>query len=162
MSAARFATLQRLPARVGPPTPLGALAPTVSGGALMLAGEGAGTAEFPFGANVASLLIFDLDASRTVGSIETLLPLERWTETDDAPLPPAGAPRGSLQVDGPAVTLEVPEPEPRFLYDAGQRRLWIALEDIAPTAQWVQLSPRCHAVLDGGFLAGLVVGRPRG
>ena len=41
MTPEKFADVDRLPARIADPTPLGALAPTVSGGALMLQGEGA-------------------------------------------------------------------------------------------------------------------------
>jgi hypothetical protein len=60
MTTDRFTELERLPARIGEPTPVGSLVSVVSGGALMLEGEREEGAEFPFGANVASVLIFDL------------------------------------------------------------------------------------------------------
>jgi hypothetical protein len=67
--------------------------PAVSGGALMLEGEHEEGVEYPFGANVASLLIFDLDDEHTVGFVETLMPLELWsrrTTISRHPRAPAG------------------------------------------------------------------------
>ena len=88
MTTERFTESERLPARIGEPTPVGALMPSVSGGALMLEGERGEGAEFPFGANVASLLVFDLADDRTVAGVETLLPLDAWEQTDDDLAPP--------------------------------------------------------------------------
>lgn len=157
MTPDRFATVERLPARIADPTPMGTLMPSVSGGALMLEGTRPEGTEFPFGANVASLLIFDLDDEHTVGFVETLIPLESWQQTD-ANLKPTGATRrGSLQIEGPAITLEVPDAEPRFLVNGEQGRLLVELADRGPATEWVQLSDRCHALVDDGALVGLAV-----
>jgi hypothetical protein len=157
MTLDRFATVDRLPARVGAPTPLGALVPTVSGGALMLVGEGATETEFPFGANVASLLILDLDAGHTVGSVETLLPLDDWEPTDASLAPPDRTQPGSLQIEGPAITLETPDAEPRFLVNGDEGRLLIELGEYSPETEWIRLSDRCHALVDAGSLAGFAI-----
>jgi hypothetical protein len=157
MTADRFTTLERLPARIGEATPMGALAPTVSGGALMLEGEGAAGTEYPFGANVASLLIFDLAEDRTVAGVETLMPLESWEQTGDDLAPPDRTRRGSLQIEGPTIELYVPDVQPRFLVNGDQGRLLVQIGDRGPGTEWVQLSDRCHALVDDGFLVGFAV-----
>jgi hypothetical protein len=157
MTPDRFTTLERLPARVADPTPLGALEPTVSGGALMLRGDGAEGTEFPFGANVASLLIFDLADDRIVGSVETLMPLDSWEQSGDDLAPPRPSRRGSLQIEGPTIELYVPDAEPRFLVNGDQGRLLIELGDRGPDTEWVTLSDRCHALIGDGHLVGLAV-----
>jgi hypothetical protein len=153
----RFATVERLPARIADPTPTGTLMPTVSGGALMLEGTHSEGTEFPFGANVASLVILDLDDEHTVGLVETLIPLESWQQTDADLSPPGTARRGSLQIEGPAITLELPDAEPRFLVNGDQGRLLIELADREPDTEWVRLSDRCHALVGDGSLVGLAV-----
>jgi hypothetical protein len=118
----KFAEVERLPARVTAATPLGALAPVVSGGALMLEGEGAADTEFPFGANVASQVIFDMDGDRTLGAVETLVPLDSWEQTDADLSPPGQTRPGSVQIVGDAVEVHVPDAEPRFLVNGDQGR----------------------------------------
>ena len=157
MTTDRFTELERLPARIGDPTPIGSLMPSVSGGALMLEGTHPEDIEYPFGANVAALLIFDLDDEHTVGFVETLVPLESWQQTDDDLAPPGGTRRGSLVVQGPTVELYVPDAEPRFLVNGDQGRLLIELADRGPATEWVQLSDRCHTLVADGALVGLAV-----
>jgi hypothetical protein len=153
----KFADVERMPARVADPTPVGALMPTVSGGALMLAGESTDGVEFPFGANVASLLIFDLDGDHTVAQVETLMPLDSWDETDEDLGPPDRTRRGSVQIVGDAVELQMLDAEPRFLVNGDQGRALIALDDYGPGTEWIRLSDRCHALVDDGHLAGFAV-----
>ena len=157
MTLDRFAAVDRLPAGVGAPTPLGSLTPAVSGGALMLAGKGAAGTEFPFGANVGSLVIFDIDAEHTVGSVETLLPLDAWEQTDESLAPPGHTEAGSLRIEGPAITLEAPDAEPRFLVNGDEGRLLIEFDTPGADTEWIRLSDRCHALIDSGSLAGLAV-----
>ena len=132
MTAERFADLERLPARVGDPAPPGALMPHVSGGALMLEGEVPEGMEFPFGANVASQLIFDLDGEHMVGVVETLMPLDSWEATDEDLAPPDRTRRGSLQIVGDAIELQMLDAAPRFLVNGDQGRLLIEIEEPGP------------------------------
>jgi hypothetical protein len=157
MTPDRFTELERLPARIGEPTPVGSLVPVVSGGALMLEGEREEGAEFPFGANVASVLIFDLADDHTLAGVETLIPLESWEQTDEDLAPPGRVRRGRLLIEGPTVELYVPDAEPRFLVNGEQGRLLIELGERGPDTEWVRLSDRCHALVGGDVLVGLAV-----
>lgn len=157
MTPEKFADVDRLPARIADPNPLGALTPTVSGGALMLQGEGADGTEFPFGANVASQLILDLDGGHTLASVETLVQLDDWEQTDEDLAPPDRARRGSLQIVGDAVELQMLDAEPRFLVNGDQGRLLIEIEEPGPETEWIKLSDRCHALVDDGHLAGFAI-----
>jgi hypothetical protein len=153
----RFTELDRLPARIGEAAPVGALMPAVSGGALMLEGAREEGAEFPFGANVASVLILDLAEDRTLAGVETLIPLESWEQTDEDLAPRAGARPGRVLVEGPTVELYVPDAEPRFLVNGEQGRLLVELGERGPGTEWVRLSERCHALVGDGSLVGLAV-----
>jgi hypothetical protein len=144
----RFTELDRLPARIGEAAPVGAL---------MRAGARAEGAEFPFGANVASVLILDLAEDRTLAGVETLIPLESWEQTDEDLAPRGGARPGRVLVEGPTVELYVPDAEPRFLVNGEQGRLLDELGERGPGTEWVRLSERCHALVGDGSLVGLAV-----
>jgi hypothetical protein len=150
----RFEVVPRLPVEIAPPSPHGALEPALSGEDLVIEGDLDGLA--PFGANVASLLILDLDDDRVVSAVEVLVPRSQWQRAP-APLRPSGRlPRGSLRIVSSRVEVQLEDVEPRFLLDpAGE--LAIVLEAPRPDSRWVALSDACRAWTNDGFLGGFAV-----
>ncbi|MCP9488806.1 MAG: hypothetical protein MSC31_02885 [Solirubrobacteraceae bacterium MAG38_C4-C5] len=139
------------------PTDHGALGPVHDGDDLHLEGRGIEGREFPFGANVASLLVFDMDAAGIVNRIEILVPRTRWQAREEALSAPGGVGGGSLRVVGGRPEVYVEDVAPRFCFSGAHRQLAIEIEPLVQTTMWVALSPSCRALVNGGFLAGLVV-----
>ena len=102
-------------------------------------------------------MAFDIDADHTVGIVETLLLLDSWEQTAESLPPPGHSEAGSLRIEGPAISLETPDAEPRFLVNGDEGRLPIEFDAPSADTEWIRLSDRCHALIDTGSLAGLAV-----
>lgn len=157
MMSKRFDILPRLPVGVNRATGKGTLAPIFMGEDLMLEAPGAEAGEFPFGANVDSLLIFDMDAGHIVERIEILVPRPRWVTTDDVFPAAPRVKRAALTITGSAPEVYVEDLTPSFRFNPSSGQLAIEIEPWSMTATHVPLSKRCRAVLNDDFLAGLVV-----
>ena len=156
-TAQRFQVLPRLPVEATPPKRDGALHPVLTDVDLLLHSPLRGPQEFPFGANVASLLIFDMDAEHTVAAVEVLVPQSAWKLTNDRWKVPPAVRDGSLNVPGETAEIYVEDVTPSFSFNAERGELMVRLERFTETTAWLRLSRSCYALLNGKFLAGLAV-----
>ncbi len=152
----RFSELPRFPVAVGPPSEAGALIPVLDSGDLLLRSPISDQLDYRFGGNIASLLIFDIDVSYVVGSVEVLVPASRWKPVDAAVEAPR-CPSGVLTVPADAPETIVEGRTPRFCWNRPHSQLLIEIEPCTPNTQWVALSERCYALINDSFLAGLLV-----
>lgn len=153
----RFAYVERFPVNIAGPTRSGALLPHLDDGDLMLRSAVADRLTFQAGGNVASLLIFDIDPSRTVASVEVLVSAPRWRVTMQAP--PASLQRpcdGRLVVPVDATEVYMDTRTPQFHWHAETSQLHIEIEPVTQRTKWVRLSHRCYALINEVFLAGFL------
>ncbi|HWT94095.1 MAG TPA: hypothetical protein VN238_13910 [Solirubrobacteraceae bacterium] len=151
----RFEEQSRVPVEVRPLVPGGALRPTVTSDELELAGE-SGDRQTPYGVNVASLVILDLDDDRVVNYVEVMFRPELWTEVETLPRLRRGR-SGTIAIPGARPEIYVEEASPRVEFCRATREALVYLEPIEPSATTVRLSPLCAAVINGDYLGGFLV-----
>ena len=155
MMSTREVELSRVPVRVGPPRPDGAHAPVVDDDMFSLRARVPDGVSSPIGVNIDSLLLLDALQDGTVFHVESLVPRSAWRRSNLSVDPPLGITKGSVVIADPGPAIYVDQVSPRFNVDR-QGRLHVELETADSNTRWVALSPDCFALVNEGFLAGLV------
>jgi hypothetical protein len=156
MSHPTLSDSSRLPVEVVPARAEGALEPYLDEGELMLESPIVDELDLKYGANIAALLILDIDASRVLSQVEVLPEADAWATRDVELEPVAGkVRRGSLAVVNPERNLEFHDLDPS-IWTTPNGKIVIEVEPFSQQTEWIRLSDRCYGLVNQGFLAGFV------